>query len=149
MKRFATIAASLALAGCATVPQSGREQRAGLTGIQSLVARVADREGVPRHIALGLVSVESRFQPHAVGAAGELGLVQIKHASARGIGFTGTRAQLFDPETNATWGMRYLRHATRGRWDCAGVSSYQRGRASSHVCTSYGRLVMTRAEGFR
>ena len=147
MIKLLVVISFLFLAGCASVQD--RSEITTRNNIERLVVDVANREGVPAHIALGLVSVESRFNPRALGAAGEIGLVQIKYQSARGIGYTGTRAQLFNPETNLVWGMRYLRHATRNRWDCAGVSSYQRGRASAHVCTSYGRMLLARAEQFR
>ena len=45
--------------------------------------------------------------------SGEVGLMQIKYQTARGLGYTGTRAALYDPATNLEWGMRYLSGAHR------------------------------------
>ena len=42
-----------------------------------------------------------------------LGLMQIKHATARGVGYAGSAAGLFDAETNLTFTVRYLAGAYR------------------------------------
>ena len=41
------------------------------------------------------------------------GLMQIKYSTARGLGYRGTAAGLLDPNTNLTWGVRYLAGAYR------------------------------------
>jgi soluble lytic murein transglycosylase-like protein len=56
---------------------------------------------------------ESRYQPHLVGHGGTIGLMQIKLATARGLGYTGTAAGLHDPNTNLTYAVRYLAGAYR------------------------------------
>jgi soluble lytic murein transglycosylase-like protein len=91
--------------------------------VRSLVTQVAAEQGVPSAVALALVRRESGFNVRAVGRAGEIGLAQIKLATARAMGFTGTRAQLFEPRTNLTFGMKYARLAIR----CGGIHLYQRG----------------------
>lgn len=114
--------------------------------IHVLVTRIAAREGVPSHIAHAVVRNESNYRPGATGRAGEIGLMQIKIASARGIGFAGSRAQLYDPVVNLTYGMRYLRAAAAPfGYSCAGLGRYQRGRFASPACSSYGRRVMALA----
>jgi soluble lytic murein transglycosylase-like protein len=48
-----------------------------------------------------------------VGRGGTIGLMQIKLATARGLGYTGTAEGLRDPETNLTYGVKYLAGAYR------------------------------------
>lgn len=111
--------------------------------IHALVSRIAAREGVPVRIAHAIVRNESNYRPRVTGSAGEVGLMQIKVASARGVGFSGSRAQLYDPAINLTYGLRYLRAAAGPYgYSCAGLGRYQRGRFASPVCTGYGRRVM-------
>lgn len=66
---------------------------------------------------------ESGYNARAVGRAGEIGLVQIKLPTARGLGFRGSREALFEPRTNLTYGMRYARMAL----DRGGIRYYARG----------------------
>ena len=56
---------------------------------------------------------ESRYQPALVGRGGTIGLMQIKLATARGLGYTGTAEGLRNPETNLAWGVKYLAGAYR------------------------------------
>ena len=56
---------------------------------------------------------ESRYQPRLVGRGGTIGLMQIKLATARGLGYTGDAAGLRDPDTNLTYGVKYLAGAYR------------------------------------
>lgn len=58
-----------------------------------------------------------------------MGLMQIKHATARGLGYTGPASGLLDPEINLNYAVRYLAGAYRaadGNADRA-VSYYARG----------------------
>jgi hypothetical protein len=48
-----------------------------------------------------------------VGRAGEIGLTQIKLSTVRVVGFRGSRALLFNPRTNLTFGFRYAHRALR------------------------------------
>ena len=87
-----------------------RKQRLGL---HYLVTEAAARIGIPDCVAHGLVRTESNYKPRMVGRAGEIGLTQIKLATARGVGFRGSRSLLFDPRTNLTFGFRYAHQALR------------------------------------
>jgi soluble lytic murein transglycosylase-like protein len=111
--------------------------------LQSMVHRYAEANGVPAQVGHGVVMVESRYNPRATGAGTYIGLMQISYRTARGIGYTGTRAGLYDPETNLRWGMKYLGEAYRqaGGSLCGTVSKYQGGhgvrgvtRAGSVYC---------------
>jgi hypothetical protein len=51
---------------------------------------------------------ESRYQPKLVGSGGTIGLMQIKLATARGLGYRGDAEGLRDPDTNLAYGVKYL-----------------------------------------
>ena len=87
-----------------------RKQR---VDVHHLVSEAAARSGIPDCVAHGLVRTESNYQPRRVGRAGEIGLTQIKLATARSVGFRGSRKLLFDARTNLTFGFRYAHQALR------------------------------------
>ena len=76
-----------------------------------LIERYALENGVPVELAHAMIEIESRFRPGVRGLAGEVGLMQIKPATARMVGFRGSAKALYDPETNIKYGMRYLAKA--------------------------------------
>ncbi|MCB1414405.1 MAG: lytic transglycosylase domain-containing protein [Xanthobacteraceae bacterium] len=80
---------------------------------ESMVAAHAHANGIPVELVHRVIVRESRYQPHLVGRGGTIGLMQIKLATARGLGYTGTAAGLRDPETNLTYAVRYLAGAYR------------------------------------
>jgi soluble lytic murein transglycosylase-like protein len=100
-----------------------------------MVDRHARAAGVPVALARAVVRIESNFNPRITGRAGEVGLMQIKHQTARGMGFTGSRAELYDPETNLRFGMLYLAEAAKlaGGDTCGAVMRYQGGLATRHM----------------
>ena len=55
----------------------------------TLVSRYAAAYGVPVSLAHAVISVESNYRPNIRGSAGEIGLMQIKPATARMMGYTG------------------------------------------------------------
>ena len=69
--------------------------------------------GVPVDTAVAVVLQESSFRPNVTGAAGEIGLMQLKCQTARGIGYKGSCEELYDPDTNLHYGLRYLRKAKK------------------------------------
>jgi soluble lytic murein transglycosylase-like protein len=92
----------------------------------SIIASVkahARAAGVPVGVALAVVRHESSFNPRARGRAGEIGLMQLKCQTARGMGYRGGCGGLYNVSTNLRYGMRYLRMAlNRG-----GVGYYNAG----------------------
>jgi len=56
---------------------------------------------------------ESRYRSGLVGRGGTIGLMQIKLATARGLGYTGDALGLRDPDTNLAYGIKYLAGAYR------------------------------------
>ena len=68
---------------------------------------------MPEALVHRVIVRESRYQPGLVGRGGTIGLMQIKLATARGLGYTGTAEGLRDPNTNLTYGVKYLAGAYR------------------------------------
>lgn len=86
----------------------GRAIGLGKDDLTALVDREAAALGIPIALARAVVKVESGWNPKETGSVGEVGLMQIKHSTARFLGFAGSRAELYDPKTNVRWGMKYL-----------------------------------------
>jgi soluble lytic murein transglycosylase-like protein len=122
MRSLAFLLAFIPLAALAQ-PVAARDVLDHLLSIRALVSEVAREQRVPDAVAHALVKRESRCYARALGAAGEIGLAQIKLATARGLGFRGSREALFEPRTNLTYGLRYARMAL----DRGGIHLYQRG----------------------
>ncbi len=94
--------------------RSARAGRAGKGRNPSIVAKVqahARAAGVPVSTAMSIVQQESGFRPNVTGSAGEIGLMQLKCQTARGVGFKGACSALYNPDTNLRFGMKYLRQA--------------------------------------
>ena len=68
---------------------------------------------MPEALVHRVIVRESRYQPHLIGRGGTIGLMQIKLATARGLGYTGTAEGLRDPNTNLTYAVKYLAGAYR------------------------------------
>jgi soluble lytic murein transglycosylase-like protein len=90
---------------------------AGEAEYSEMVAAHARANGVPEALVHRVIMRESRYQPGLVGHGGTIGLMQIKLATARGLGYTGDAAGLRDPNTNLTYAVKYLAgayHAANG-----------------------------------
>jgi soluble lytic murein transglycosylase-like protein len=86
---------------------------AGNSEYDALVAKHAAANAVPEALVHRIIVRESRYQPGLVGRGGTIGLMQIKLATARSLGYTGTAEGLRDPETNLTYAVKYLAGAYR------------------------------------
>lgn len=104
-------------------------------GYGEIVSRYAAEQGVPEALAHAVIRTESNYRPDAVGLAGEIGLMQIKPATARGIGYTGAAQGLHDPDTNIRWGMKYLgmAHELGGGDTCGTLLRYNAGHAATRM----------------
>src|ERR1700724_1185710 len=109
MKRSLLLAWLIAVAA---LPFAGTA-RAGHSEYDAMVAAQAHANGVPEALVHRVILRESRYQPHLVGRCGCIGLMQIKLSTARGLGYTGDAAGLRDPNTNLTYGVKYLAGAYR------------------------------------
>lgn len=113
-----------------------------------LIAKYAEQYDVPVELAHAVVRVESNFNPKARGSAGEIGLMQIKPATARMMGYSGTKKGLFDPETNIKYGMKYLAaaHELGGGQTCNTILKYNAGhgaRKMNPISKAYCGKVLT------
>src|SRR3984957_8437800 len=98
------------LAAMAALPQAALAQHAQY---DELVAAHASANGVPEALVHRVIVRESGYRPGLVGRGGAIGLMQIKLATARGLGYTGDAAGLRDPNTNLTYAVKYLAGAYR------------------------------------
>ena len=80
---------------------------------EKLVAVHARANNVPEILVHRVIVRESKYHPDLVGRGGTIGLMQIKLATARGLGYTGDASGLRDPDTNLTYGVKYLAGAYR------------------------------------
>jgi soluble lytic murein transglycosylase-like protein len=100
-----------------------------------LVAQYAASYGVPESLAHAVIRVESNYRANARGSAGEIGLMQIKPATARMMGYSGGSKGLFDPETNIKYGMKYLAMAQGlgGGTTCGTILKYNAGHGAKRM----------------
>lgn len=78
--------------------------------VQQLIAKYAAMYDVPVELVRSVAKRESNFRPTAYNN-GHWGLMQIKHATARGMGYRGPAKGLLDAETNLKYSVKYLRGA--------------------------------------
>ncbi len=101
---------------------------------RAMIARHASANNVPFALADAVVRIESRYNPAARNRA-NLGLTQISHQTARGLGYRGSAAGLFNAETNLAFGIKYLGMAYRmaGGNVCGTIMRYQSGLGATRM----------------
>jgi soluble lytic murein transglycosylase-like protein len=101
----------------------------------AIIVKYAKQYGVPVDLAHAVVEVESNFNPKARGRAGEVGLMQIKPATARMMGYKGNVKNLYKPETNIEFGMKYLAaaHELGGGKTCGTILKYNAGHGAKRM----------------
>jgi soluble lytic murein transglycosylase-like protein len=82
------------------------------TPLDGMAAAQASTNGVPVSLVERVIKRESGGNPRAV-SRGNYGLMQIRLGTARAMGFTGSAAELLDPQINMTYAVRYLAGAYR------------------------------------
>ncbi|UCI29547.1 lytic transglycosylase domain-containing protein [Mesorhizobium sp. B4-1-4] len=103
----------------APVAPEQEEHATGMRGdVDRLIIKYAALYEVPVDLVRHVVNRESTYNPKAYNN-GHWGLMQIKHATARGMGYDGPAKGLFDAETNLKYAVKYL----RGAWLVAGGNS--------------------------
>ncbi len=80
------------------------------TAYDEMIAREAKAHGVPEAFVHRIVMRESRYNPRLVHNHC-FGLMQIKYATARGMGYRGDARGLLDPQINLTYAVPYLANA--------------------------------------
>ena len=114
------LAGPLIFAGAAPAMEPG--------ALDAMIARHAAANNLPAELVRRVVMRESRGNARAVNA-GNYGIMQIHHGTARAMGYSGEAAGLLDPETNMTYAVKYLAGAYRaaGGDSERAMSNYQRG----------------------
>jgi soluble lytic murein transglycosylase-like protein len=97
---------------------------------EELVALHARANDVPEALVHRVIVHESKYRTNLIGRGGTIGLMQIKLATARGLGYTGDAAGLRDPATNLAYGIKYL----AGAWRAAGSDH---ARAMHYYASGY------------
>ena len=127
-----------------------RKSAKGGGSYQTIIAQYASAYGVPSSLASAVVRVESNYRANARGAAGEIGLMQIKPSTARMMGYRGSTKGLYHPDTNIKYGMKYLAQAHKlgGGTTCGTILKYNAGHGakrmnpiSSRYCAKVKRIL--------
>jgi len=108
---YLTLLSTTASAGCTGEKHCKAEKISRNTGVISMIKAVAPSHGVPTWFALRIAKVESNYNSTARGAAGELGLYQLKCSTARDMGFRGNCSALLNPAINIHYGLMHLAKA--------------------------------------
>lgn len=141
---------SLALAGCETTGTSsettgsissgeikGSELKFGYATRPhaKLISSHAKTNGIDESLAHAVISIESNYRANARGAAGEVGLMQIKPSTARMMGYRGSTKALYNPETNIKYGMKYLAMAQKlgDGSTCGTILKYNAGHGAKRM----------------
>ena len=133
----------------ARVNKARRGRRVARRGAGYAACKAAARRfGVPMATALAVCRLESGFRCNARGRAGELGLLQIKPATARALGFRGSARKLLSCSVGAYWGMKHLALAIRR----GGVWKHNAGlyaKRPNHMARRYARKVAALRRHYR
>lgn len=148
---------SLAVAGCQTAGSDGpkplgyaSKTEKTTKPYEKIVAKYAGEYGVPKDLAHAVIFTESAYRADARGRAGEIGLMQLKLATARGVGYKGSAKGLYNPETNIAYGMKYLAKAYQlsGGTTCGTILKYNAGHGAKRMnpiskayCDKVARLI--------
>ncbi len=116
MIRTPSIATILATLSITVTPAFAQKQRIATLdangNLDSLIARHAAANNLPEDLVRRVIKRESGGNPGVI-SAGNYGLMQIKLATARAMGYSGTAAGLLDADTNMTYAVKYLAGAYR------------------------------------
>jgi soluble lytic murein transglycosylase-like protein len=108
IRKFCLAAIFVALAASAASAKNQRMIRLDANGnLDSLIARHAAANNLPEDLLRRVIKRESGGNPRVI-YKGNYGLMQIKLATARAMGYRGTAAGLLDADTNMTYAVKYL-----------------------------------------
>jgi soluble lytic murein transglycosylase-like protein len=91
----------------ATVPVAAYAPRRAGGDLDVLISAYAAQYGVPVSLVHRVVQRESGYNARARSGP-YYGLMQIRHDTARSMGYSGPASGLLDPETNLKYGVKYL-----------------------------------------
>lgn len=126
-----------------SIARAERSGKASVPGVRqaakkpfdAIIDKYAALHGVDEQLAHAVVKIESNYNPRTRGSAGEVGLMQIKPATARMMGYRGSVKGLYDPETNIRYGMKYLAMAQTlgGGETCRTILKYNAGHGAKRM----------------
>ncbi len=105
---IARLALGCALVACTVMPAAASDR----VTIDALVSQHAKAYGVPEALIHRVIRRESGYNPNARNRI-YFGLMQISHATARGMGYRGSASGLLDANTNLNYAVAYLANAYR------------------------------------
>src|SRR5580704_13811535 len=126
--------------------QNSFNQSAPLYG---MAAAQASANGVPVSLVNRVIKRESGGNPRAV-SRGNYGLMQIRLGTARAMGFSGSAAELLDPQVNMTYAVRYLAGAYRaaGGNESRAVTLYVSGYHDQAKAQGFSPYAAEASSGF-
>lgn len=150
MKKFCVLAlaalvttGSLAISPASAQSNSGRLLKSNVTRVAAadrsnfddLIRTHAAANNVPLSLAHAVITVESNYKPNMTGSVGEIGLMQVRLQTARGMGYKGSAKALYDPATNIRYGMLYLGQARKlaGGDLCGTILKYNGGHGATRM----------------
>jgi len=110
------------------MPMAFADEPRSSGNVDGLISKYASVYGVPESLIRRVVQRESGFNPRARNGP-YYGLMQIRHDTARSMGYGGSAAGLLDAETNLKYAVKYLRGAyvVAGYNSDGAVRNYARG----------------------
>jgi len=109
-------------------PLAFAQTPAKVAGLDGLISHYSDHYGVPESLVRRVIQRESGYNPRARNGA-YYGLMQISHATARSMGYSGAPGGLLDADTNLRYAVKYLAGAymVGGRNPDQAMRNYSRG----------------------
>lgn len=90
-----------------TLSLNGQAHAQASDEILAAITQYSAEYGVPERLVHRIVKRESKYNPRASNR-GNFGLMQIKLATARTMGYRGAAKGLLDADTNLKYGVKYL-----------------------------------------
>lgn len=111
--------------------QARTDEIAPAGALEGIVFDAADRYGIPRNLARAVLGQESGGDPGSTSSVGAAGLMQVMPGTAAGIAADLGVASydIYDPQTNATFGMYYLSQKIARYGVVWGLAAYNWGPA--------------------
>jgi len=102
---------------------------------EKAIHQMARKYNVPEDLIHAVVHTESGYNYRTRGGVGEIGLMQLRPATARLLGYKGTARGLYNPAVNLEYGTRYLALAQNlsGGNLCGTVLKYNAGHGAQRM----------------
>ena len=109
-------------------PLAFAQTPARVASLDGLISKYSAHYNVPESLVRRVIQRESGYNPGARNGP-YLGLMQIRHDTARSMGYQGSASGLLDAETNLKYAVKYLAGAyvVGGRDPDQAVRNYSRG----------------------